>query len=445
MSIYKREALILFIGDLMLFALALWVVLVVRFGELPSEKLLVLHLWAFTPLWVAWAVVFFIAGLYGKHTLVFKSKLFSLLLYAQLANSILAVCFFYFIRYFLITPKTVLFLYLLLSSGLIIGWRLYGVPMLGFRNRQGAILVGGGEEVRELWDEINGNPRYAIHFIAIIDPAALTAEALVRDIRRRIEQDGAAIIVADLKNEKLGALFSHFYRWIFSGVRFLDMHAFYEDIFDRVPLSLLRDRWFVENISPSAHRAYDFLKRVMDIMIAIIVGIPSLALYPFVWCAIKGEDGGPVFIMQERIGRGGAIIRTPKFRSMKVNDGGAWLRAGDRRVTRVGHVLRKLRIDELPQLYSVIRGDLSLIGPRPDIRDLGKKLETEIPYYTIRNIIQPGLSGWAQIKQDLPPQSVEATKVRLSYDLYYIKNRSFALDLEIAAKTIRTLLSRSGM
>ena len=445
MSIYKREAFILFIGDLLLFALALWVALVLRFGESPSRPFLLLHVWAFVPLWAAWATVFFIAGLYGKHTLVFKSKLFSLLLYAQLANSILAVCFFYFVRYFVIAPKTILFLYLAISFGLLVGWRLYGVPLLGFRKRQKAVLVGSGDEVQELWEEINGNPRYAIHFIARLDPFDANVEVLVRDIQRRIERDGISIVVADLRNEKLGVFFSRFYQWIFSGVRFLDMHSFYEDIFDRVPLSLLRDRWFVENISPSVHRAYDFLKRTMDIGIALIVGAVSFALYPFVWCMIKADDGGPAFIVQERIGKGGKIIRVPKFRTMRVNDGGEWLSPGDRRVTRVGYFLRKLRIDELPQLWSVIRGDLSLIGPRPDIRDLGKTLQAEIPHYAIRNIIQPGLSGWAQIKQDLPPQSVEATKVRLSYDLYYIKNRSFALDLEIAAKTIRTLLSRSGM
>ena len=126
--------------------------------------------------------------------------------------------------------------------------------------------------------------------------------------------------------------------------------------------------------------------------------------------AIKIEDGGPVFITQERFGSGNRIIKILKFRTMKTSDGGIWLTEGDSRITKTGAFLRKLRIDELPQLWSVINGDLSLIGPRPDIVDLGKKLMREIPYYNVRYLIKPGLSGWAQIKQDFPPQSVEETK-----------------------------------
>ncbi|MBU1558085.1 sugar transferase, partial [Patescibacteria group bacterium] len=170
----------------------------------------------------------------------------------------------------------------------------------------------------------------------------------------------------------------------------------------------------------------------------------SLILYPFVFVAIKIEGGGPVFITQERIGQGNKIIKMVKFRSMKVNDSGVWPTEEDQRITKVGKFIRKTRIDELPQLWNILKGDISLIGPRPDIIDLGKKLTKEIPYYTIRNLVKPGLSGWAQIKQDVPPHSIEETKVRLTYDLYYVKNRSFLLDFKIALKTIKTLLSRAG-
>ena len=129
---------------------------------------------------------------------------------------------------------------------------------------------------------------------------------------------------------------------------------------------------------------------------------------------------------------------------MKSSDRGAWVMDNDKRITRVGSFLRKSRIDELPQLWNVLRGDISLIGPRPDIYDLGQELAHNIPYYTVRSTIKPGLSGWAQISQDLPPQSLEETKVRLAYDLYYVKNRSIVLDGQIIIKTIRTLLSRGG-
>ena len=130
---------------------------------------------------------------------------------------------------------------------------------------------------------------------------------------------------------------------------------------------------------------------------------------------------------------------------MTQNDNGVWLAQSENKVTKVGYFLRKTRIDELPQVLSVLTGDMSFVGPRPDIIDLGKKLEHEIPYHTIRNVIKPGLSGWAQVSQEKPPQSVEENKIRLSYDLYYIQNRSLGLDIKIALKTIKTLLSRVGM
>ena len=132
---------------------------------------------------------------------------------------------------------------------------------------------------------------------------------------------------------------------------------------------------------------------------------------------------------------------------MTYSDNGKWIKEEDNpnKITKIGYLLRKSRIDELPQLLSILKGEISLIGPRPDIIDLGEKLTNEIPFYLIRYAIKPGLSGWAQIMQDKPPQTIEETRVRLQYDLYYIKNRSLILDLIIILRTVRTLLSRTGV
>jgi lipopolysaccharide/colanic/teichoic acid biosynthesis glycosyltransferase len=182
----------------------------------------------------------------------------------------------------------------------------------------------------------------------------------------------------------------------------------------------------------------------MDIVVASVLILISLPLYPFIMLVIALSSKGPVCIFQKRIGKDNKVIIIPKFRTMTVNDGGVWVTENDTRITKVGKFLRATRIDELPQLFSVLKGDMSLIGPRPDIYDLGMKLEQEIPYYAIRNVIKPGLSGWAQIEQYAPPQSLEETKIRLAYDFYYIKNRSLVLDIKIALRTIKTLLSRVG-
>jgi lipopolysaccharide/colanic/teichoic acid biosynthesis glycosyltransferase len=218
-------------------------------------------------------------------------------------------------------------------------------------------------------------------------------------------------------------------------------HKVYEEVFERIPLSMVKYNWFLENISSSSHVGYGLLKRLMDIILAVFLGIFFLPLYPFVALAIKLDDQGPVFIVQDRVGRNNIIIKIVKFRSMAVDA------TGKLAVTRAGKFLRMSRIDELPQLWNVIWGELSLVGPRPELPDLVKVYEREIPYYNVRHLATPGLSGWGQVKDYNVPRGtadVDKTRIKLSYDLYYIKNRSFILDVIIALRTIRTLLSRSG-
>ena len=444
-SLNRREPIILFVGDLLAFSAALFLSLTVRYGRFPSAALLKLHLAPFATLFLLWTLVFFIAGLYEKHTLVFKGKLPVLIFNTQIANSLLAVLFFYMIPFFGITPKTVLLIHLVISFILVVVWRVVLVQYFGFRHRERAILIGAGVEMKELKDEVNGNERYNLIFISSVDLDHIDGIAFQEEIIEKVYSERVTSIVIDLKHEEAMKILPSLYNLIFSNVRFLDMHKVYEEVFDRVPLSLVGYSWFLENISFSSHTMYDTLKRAMDIAIGGILGLVSLVVYPFVIVAIKIEDKGPIFIIQDRIGQGNRKIKLLKFRSMKGSDGGVWLTEGDTRVTRVGHFLRRSRIDELPQLWNVVRGDISLIGPRPDIVDLGKKLTQELPYYTVRNLIKPGLSGWAQLKQDLPPQSLEETRLRLAYDLYYLKNRSFILDLTIALKTIKVLILRKGI
>jgi len=459
----RREPIILFAGDLLAFSMALWLALAIRYGAIPSGNLLATHWAPFSFLFLLWTFVFFVAGLYEKHTLVFKGKLPSLILNTQVANSLLAVVFFYLIPSFGITPKIVLAVYLVVSFLLIVFWRVSLVPHFGFRNRENAILIGAGRagtrdtsfksessdssagsEMQELKEEVNGNERYNLKFVSSVNLNQLDGIAFQEEVIEKVYSEGVTSIVIDLKHEKAEMILPSLYNLIFSNVRFLDMYKVYEEVFDRIPLSLVGYNWFLENISFSPHTMYDTLKRMMDVVTAGALGVVSLLLYPFVMLAIKLEDGGPIFITQERIGEGNRIINLWKFRSMRGSDSGKWVTDGDDRITRTGRILRRSRIDELPQLWNVVRGDISLIGPRPDIVAMGKKLAQELPYYTVRNLIKPGLSGWAQIKQDIAPQSLEETRERLAYDLYYLKNRSFILDLIISLKTVKTLLSRTG-
>ncbi|MCI5108907.1 MAG: sugar transferase [Candidatus Pacebacteria bacterium] len=432
----KKEAIILLLGDVIIFVFSLWAMLFINYEGLPTMEEFSLHFEPFSILFIVWIIVFFIAGLYEKHTTILKNKLPSIILNTQIINVVIAITFFYLIPYFGITPKTNLFVYLVISLFLVLVWRLNGYKLFGSKRKQNALLIGSGKEMEDLKTEVNNNNKYALSFVSSVDLEDLSNVDFQGEIVKRIYADDINIIVADLKNDKVRGILPHLYNLIFSHIRFFDMHKVYEDIFDRVPLSLVQYNWFIENISTAPRLTYDFVKRTIDIILGLIFGLISLVLYPFIALVIKLDDGGSIFFLQERVGENNKHIKIIKFRSMS-----------DGKVTKVGHFLRVTRLDEVPQLWNVLYGDLSLIGPRPEIPELVGGYEEQIPYYNIRHLIKPGLSGWAQLYHDNHPHhasDVAETKVKLSYDLFYIKNRSVILDLKIALKTLKKLISRAG-
>jgi lipopolysaccharide/colanic/teichoic acid biosynthesis glycosyltransferase len=448
-SLSKKEALVLFCGDIFFFVFSLWLSLWVRFGEMPTLPRFETHFAPFSFLFVVWFLVYFIAGLYEKHTLILKSKLPSVIWRAQIVNSALAVLFFYTIPFFGITPKTILFIYLIISFIFSVLWRMYGMSLLGAGSREPALLIGSGKEMSELLDEVNGNDRYGLNFISSLDISNISGIDIQTEIITPIYENNIKIIAVDFSHSGIGPLLPHLYNLIFSGVSFIDSHRIYEDIFDRIPLSLVTYSWFLENISVSPKFTYDFLKRVMDIVISLpLLVIPALTL-PFVWLARKLEGDREVFTYQKRVGQNNKIIELVKFGTMLFNDGGEWQAKGrENKVTRVGAFLRRTRIDEFPQLWNVLKGDISLIGPRPEFPEPVESYTKQINYYNVRHLIKPGLSGWAQLYQKTPPKHTtdyDLTKIKLSYDLFYIKNRSFWLDIKIALKTVRELVSRRGV
>ncbi|HAO64969.1 TPA: hypothetical protein DCQ44_03245 [Candidatus Taylorbacteria bacterium] len=443
----KKEAFVLVLGDLIALFAALWLSLLLRYGALPSGDLLSLHLSVFSVIFILWIIVYSIAGLYDKLNFFSERKLSRGLIRAQIINSALAIAFFYLIPSVAITPKIVLFIYVVVSFVLLYVWREFLVTHLPLRKKQRALLIAGGDEMQQFQDEMNNNPRYGIVCAATINLDQADPEELQRDIASLIEREQVKIVIVDLYHEKAQAMVSSLYTFLFSQVIFINFHQLYEAVFDRIPLSVVTHSWFVENISPRSKQTYDILKWLMDTVISIILAVITLPLTLASAILIKWEDGGDIFFTQDRIGKNNAIIKNYKFRTMFAHTEADGL-AKDSRMTKIGALLRKLRIDELPQLLNVLKGDISLIGPRPEIPVLVKQYEQEVPYYRVRHLIKPGLSGWAQLYQKDPPKvsaDAQKTQIKLSYDLYYIKNRSFVLDLRIALKTIAVLLSRSGV
>jgi exopolysaccharide biosynthesis polyprenyl glycosylphosphotransferase len=447
-TVSKKEPVLLLIGDLAILFVALWLGLLVRYaGEIPANASYAIHLKAFVYVFIISIISFYVAGLYDRKATLLRSKISYMLFNAQIANAAVAMALFYFIPFFTITPKVNLFIYLGLSFGLLLFWRLQIAPQLaGVRNVERGLILGSGNEIKALQDELNRDSLYNLKIVGIIDVVGKTEQNLREEIKHYIENKNVSVVVIDTKKEQFAPLFSYLYDLFLHNVRFVDLNRMYEELFYAIPTSLVTHGWFLENISLARKGIYDFAKRIMDIVIGSVAGLLSLVVYPFVFVAIKFDDGGSIFIVQERVGQNDALIKTYKFRTMHRNEVDL-KKGGDNAVTRVGAFLRKTRIDELPQLWNVVMGDVSLIGPRPELPSGVQLYEAEIPFYAIRHLIKPGLSGWAQIYGDHPHHghNVTMTKNKLSYDLYYLKNRSLFLDIQIALKTIKKMLSRSGI
>ncbi len=443
----NKESWLLLIGDILIFTVSLWLSLLIRSGITPSRTVFYEHLLPFSILFIIWCLTFFIAGLYEKHTVTFKNRLPIKVINTQIFNSFLAVLFFYFVPYFGITPKIILFIYIIISLSLISLWRIYGEKLFSLKIKEEAIILGRGPELSLLLQEVNNNSRYGLEFVFSLDLDKIGEIDFQEEIIKKINMQNISVVAIDLQNENLKKNLVYFYDLLFSKVRFIDINSLYEDIFDRVPLSLVSYNWFLENVSLSQSVAYDVFKRIMDLAFSFIFGLISLIFYPFIILAIKLEDHGSVFITQDRLGKNNRLIKIKKFRTMTFNDNESEENRQDNKITKVGDLLRKSRLDEIPQLWAVLKGNLSLIGPRPELPVLTKIYEKEVPYYNVRHLISPGLSGWAQLYHENHPHqgaNIEETKNKLSYDLYYVKNRSLILDLKIALKTIKTLLSQTG-
>ena len=444
---FRPRTLVLFLGDLFFFAFSLWVSLFLRAFEVPSTSVLVDHLVPFSFLFIVWIGIFFVAGLYeSRFVILARRALSSTLLTAQTINMVIAALFFFLVPLFGIAPKVLLFIYLIVSFLVVLFWRTVLFPWLGLQRPENALVVGKSAEIDELVSVLGAAQHAPARVALVVEPGE---ESLAQEVRQAVARVRPRFIIADFNNPRVSAAFPEFYNYLLRGIRFFDVAALYEDVFGRVPLSLVDERWLARNVSRSTHLLYDPLKRIIDIFCGLFFGIVSLLFYPFIFLAIWCDDGGPFFITQERVGEGGRLFCIRKFRSMSGNDGGVYGASGKTKlaVTRVGHYLRVWRLDELPQLWNVLRGDLSVIGPRPEVPALVATYTEKIPFYAVRHLIKPGLSGSAQLYYHGDPHhaaDVDSTKMKLSFDLFYIKHRSLTLDLSIAIKTVRRILVRSN-
>jgi sugar transferase (PEP-CTERM system associated) len=231
------------------------------------------------------------------------------------------------------------------------------------------------------------------------------------------------------------------------GIRIMDLSSFFERVQGKVRVDSLKASWLIYGDGFRQGRARTAVKRCFDLAASLVLLSLTLPVMVVTALLILCEDGAPVFYRQERVGRAGRVFRVMKFRSMRRDaekDGKPrWATSGDDRTTRVGRVIRKLRIDELPQLWNVLIGDMSLVGPRPERPFFVDQLAREIPFYAVRHSVKPGVTGWAQVRYQYG-SSVEDAVQKLQYDLYYVKNHTLMLDTLVLFETVRVVLTGEG-
>lgn len=433
----QKGAAFLVIGDLAVLALSLWLALGVRAGMIPEFAFLLAHLQVFIFIFGVSIIIFFISGLYEKKARIVRRIIGIRIIGAQIATSVLAALVFFALP-LTIAPKTTLALYLGISILLMTIWRSWAVPFIAARNVTHVCFLTSGAVTNELVEDVRGNSLFSV---AVCDEmVAPDSDAFLKQIH------AADIVVVEVDPQGFDERVISLYAARRPGTVIVEVADFYETVRDKVSLSYVDQQW-IHNAHIGRPLIYDLAKRVVDIcgaIIGIILAIIPLALATI---AIQFSGGGSAIIKHERVGRGGKTFTIYKLRTMLLNDhGDPELRARNR-VTPLGAFFRKSRIDELPQLINILKGDLSFIGPRPELPILVEEYEQEIPYYSLRHTVTPGLSGWAQLHHmDAPRGGVDVVRTRekLEYDLYYVKYRTFALDVAIALKTVRTLLSFSG-
>jgi exopolysaccharide biosynthesis polyprenyl glycosylphosphotransferase len=319
-------------------------------------------------------------------------------------------------------------------------------------SRRRLVLVGADEGTRELLDELARHPRLPFDVVGIVDDqradqiAGLPRLGTTRELGAILRDERPDLVVLGPEAYRADAL-SQVLDLASLDLRVVDVHHFNEHAFGKVPVHHLSPVWFM-GVLHLYQRPYSrIVKRTFDLCAASFALLLAAPLLLVLYVIVRASSSGPVFFRQLRLGEGGKVFEICKFRTMieRAEEPGVavWATEDDARVTRIGRVLRRTRLDELPQLWNVLRGEMSIVGPRPERPEFLELLRETVPFWTRRHLVKPGITGWAQVRRGYTAD-VMGTADKLSYDLYYLKYRSFLFDLAIASRTVGIVMSGFG-
>ncbi|HYG63922.1 MAG TPA: sugar transferase [Thermoanaerobaculia bacterium] len=433
--------------------MATWIRLGLGPGDPPPRSIQALEGLAFM---VVGLLALYINGLYDFGERQSSRHMFIRLLRAGcLAGVGLMAVYFLFPKF--LTGRGIFAISFVVAAWGVTLWRLVLRALLSSdRFAERVLIVGSGEKAIDIAREIlqrkhlgfrvvgflDNDPK--LQGVSLINPRVIGTTDQCRDLAMLHGVTRVVVAANDFRGGQvsLDALLA----CKTSGIKVQEASSYYEQVTGKIMLEGLRKSWLVFSDGFVVSRGALFAKRVLDLAAAttgLILAAPVMLL---VALAVRLDSPGPVFFRQDRVGRGGREFTLWKFRSMRTDaeaGGAQWAVQGDPRVTRVGRFIRKTRLDELPQLWNVLVGDMSLVGPRPERRMFVDQLKEQIPLYEQRLVVRPGLTGWAQIKAPYA-SSFEESLEKLKFDLYYIKNLSLFLDISILLSTARTVLLGRG-
>jgi exopolysaccharide biosynthesis polyprenyl glycosylphosphotransferase len=444
MNLSGFKASILCIGDVLLLYASLALALFFRYNVRTAQAFVALfnlHFSPFTIVFVIWIIVFYLADLYDPKNFKNNLDFYRSFLTALVINGLLAVAFFYIFTFYGISPKVVLFILLVIFVVIDLIWRYLFNRYSGITGTKENVAIimpsDRPEMANEIISFIKANPQLGYEI-----KCQLNDERDYKNLSETIKENSLDLIVIPTRYLKQKPeLAKEIYRNLSLGINVINLSEFYESIFKKVPLSELEEAWFLEHVVHLRH-FYDSIKRSLgfiEALILIVVLSPFLLLIALL---VKLTSSGPAIYRQIRVGKDEKPFILYKFRTMRADaekHGPQWSAGSDDpRVTGFGRFLRYTHLDETPQLFNILKGDVYFVGPRPERPEFVKQLKERIPYYDIRHLITPGISGWAQINYRYGSSTEDAVQ-KLQYEIYYMENRSFIFDLIIVAKTIKML------
>lgn len=431
--------ILLFSGDILIFYFSLFLALIISFWKDFTWKIFLEHFLPFSILYFFWLIIFYIFEIYNLSLFSKVSILYNRILISLVFALFLGITFFYLIPFFGISPKTNLLLIIIIFGVLLLAWRkLFHslFPSSYFQNKV-AFVGNKNPYAEELALIIQKNPYLGYKLITFLNSKD--------DIFKKIKEEKIDTLILTENFISNPQLVKNLYQCFSLKINFIDLAQFFEIIYEKIPISFINQIWFLENLKEGKKIFYEKLKRIIDILLSSLILIFSFPLWPFIILAIKLEDKGSLFYKQKRIGKEKKPFFLIKFRSMKEGaekeTGAVWAEEEDSRVTKVGRILRRIHLDEIPQMFNVLKGDISLVGPRAERLEFIQQLEKEIPYYYLRHLIKPGFTGWAQIKFGYA-RSITDSYEKFQYDLFYLKNRSLILDFQILLKTFQLFFKK---